>query len=86
MLTSTGGRNWRDWLLDELVKLLPAWALQPEDLNTDSIDPNGAPLTAPTTWLRLRLRLTTRLTLTLNLSPTLTRSPYSSGRGFYACA
>jgi polygalacturonase len=30
-----------DWLLDQLVKLLPAWALQPEDLNTDGIDPNG---------------------------------------------
>ena len=23
------------------MKLLPAWALQPEDLNTDGIDPNG---------------------------------------------
>ena len=30
-----------DWLLDQVVKLLPAWALQPEDLNTDGIDPNG---------------------------------------------
>jgi hypothetical protein len=30
-----------DWLLDWLVKLLPPWALQPEDLNTDGIDPNG---------------------------------------------
>ena len=38
-----GARDWRDWLLDELVKLLPAWALQPEDLNTDGIDPNGDP-------------------------------------------
>jgi polygalacturonase len=33
--------SWEDWLLDKLVKLLPAWALQPEDLNTDGIDPNG---------------------------------------------
>jgi hypothetical protein len=33
--------DWRDWLLDQIVKLLPAWALQPEDLNTDGIDPNG---------------------------------------------
>ena len=32
---------WKDWLLDQLVKLLPSWALQPEDLNTDGIDPNG---------------------------------------------
>ena len=31
----------KDWLLDQLVKLLPAWALQPEDLNTDGIDPQG---------------------------------------------
>ena len=30
-----------DWLFDQAVKLLPAWALQPEDLNTDGIDPNG---------------------------------------------
>ena len=33
--------DWRDWLLDQIVKLLPSWALQPEDLNTDGIDPNG---------------------------------------------
>lgn len=33
--------DWRDWLLDQLVRLLPAWALQPEDLNTDGIDPSG---------------------------------------------
>lgn len=35
------GDSWKDWLLDQLVKLLPSWALQPEDLNTDGIDPNG---------------------------------------------
>lgn len=36
-----GQDDWRDWLLDQIVKLIPAWALQPEDLNTDGIDPNG---------------------------------------------
>ena len=31
------GETWKDWLLDQAVKLLPHWALQPEDLNTDGI-------------------------------------------------
>ena len=39
--TAARADDWRDWLLDQLVRLLPAWALQPEDLNTDGIDPNG---------------------------------------------
>ena len=38
---ATSSQDWRDAILDELVKLLPAWVLQPEDLNTDGIDPNG---------------------------------------------
>lgn len=36
-LVGTGG-TWKDWLLDDAVKLLPHWLLQPEDLNTDGID------------------------------------------------
>lgn len=35
------GKSWKDWFLDEAVKMLPHWALQPEDLNTDGIDPSG---------------------------------------------
>ena len=31
------GESWKDWLLDQAVKLLPHWVLQPEDLNTDGI-------------------------------------------------
>mmetsp|Transcript_94716 Transcript_94716/g.216661 ORF Transcript_94716/g.216661 Transcript_94716/m.216661 type:complete len:312 (-) Transcript_94716:85-1020(-) len=34
-------RTLLDWAFDQLVKLLPSWVLQPEDLNTDGIDPNG---------------------------------------------
>jgi len=30
-----------EWLLDKAVKLLPSRLLQPEDLNTDGIDPSG---------------------------------------------
>merc|ERR1712070_198424 len=30
-----------DFLFDEVVKLLPSWVLEPEDLNTDGIDPSG---------------------------------------------
>lgn len=29
------------WLLDQLMGILPDWVLQPEDLNTDGIDPSG---------------------------------------------
>lgn len=35
------GRTWKDWLLDQAVKLLPSFVLEPEDLNTDGIDPSG---------------------------------------------
>ena len=35
------GGSWKDWLLDQFVKLLPHSVLQPEDLNTDGIDPSG---------------------------------------------
>lgn len=35
------GRTWKDWLLDDVVKLLPPFLLEPEDLNTDGFDPSG---------------------------------------------
>eukprot|EP00930_Biecheleria_cincta_P058225 TRINITY_DN44083_c0_g1_i1.p1 TRINITY_DN44083_c0_g1~~TRINITY_DN44083_c0_g1_i1.p1 ORF type:complete len:528 (-),score=79.84 TRINITY_DN44083_c0_g1_i1:162-1646(-) len=36
------GRTFKEWLLDEAVKLLPDALLQPEDLNTDGLDPSGS--------------------------------------------
>jgi len=30
-----------EWLIDKLSGLIPDWMLQPEDLNTDGIDPSG---------------------------------------------
>lgn len=35
------GRSVLDYLFDEVVKVLPSWILEPEDLNTDGIDPGG---------------------------------------------
>eukprot|EP00933_Yihiella_yeosuensis_P059080 TRINITY_DN59_c1_g3_i1.p1 TRINITY_DN59_c1_g3~~TRINITY_DN59_c1_g3_i1.p1 ORF type:complete len:499 (+),score=77.79 TRINITY_DN59_c1_g3_i1:190-1686(+) len=34
-------RTWEEWLYDQLVKVLALGHLQPEDLNTDGIDPSG---------------------------------------------
>jgi hypothetical protein len=31
----------KEWLVDELSGLLPDFLLEPEDLNTDGIDPSG---------------------------------------------
>ena len=30
-----------EWLIDKVFDLIPPWVLQPEDLNTDGIDPVG---------------------------------------------
>ena len=30
-----------EWVIDKASGLIPAWLLQPEDLNTDGIDPSG---------------------------------------------
>ncbi|GMH57099.1 hypothetical protein TrST_g9729 [Triparma strigata] len=31
----------KEWLVDKVSGLIPAWLLEPEDLNTDGIDPSG---------------------------------------------
>lgn len=31
-----------EWVIDKASGLIPAWMLQPEDLNTDGIDPSGS--------------------------------------------
>ena len=31
----------KEWLVDKVTGLIPDWMLQPEDLNTDGIDPSG---------------------------------------------